>query len=428
MRYAILVLLVLAGAASGQDLIDRMVAVVDEEPIFLSDVDAAFAEDLYLMRVRGEVPPTDSARIHELKRDLLEGIIQRRIVIVKAREIGIEVTRTEIEDALDQWLQEMIEAAGSEAAFLSELEKQGMTLKDFKARYRKDIEEQLLVSRFMRSRFATVEVSEDDVVRFYENKYDSIPELPEVVGISHIIIIPRTAADREAEILARVDEAMERLRGGESFAEVAAQVSDDISTRGRGGEIGLVSPDDLQPEIAEIALTLAPGGVSEPIRTRYGFEIVKLDAKEVDRYRLRHIFLRLYPDREDSLRAFQLATEVRSRLTEGESFELLARQFSDDEETREDGGFVGEVEMSALEDAYRLGLEGLNPGDISDVVRTRHGFQILKMISRMASRKPGFEEARDWVRGLIEARRREDLFGEWLDGVRDDVYVKRYDF
>ena len=271
MRYALLILLVLASAASGQDLIDRMVAVVDEEPIFLSDVDAAFAEDLYLMRVRGQVPPTDSAEIHELKRELLEGIIQRRVVIVKAREMGLEVTRTEIEDALDEWLGEMIAGAGSEAAFLSELEKQGMTLKDFKARYRKDIEEQLLVSRFMRSRFAAVQIGEDEIARFYRNKYDSIPELPEVVGISHIIIIPKIQAQREADILGRMDRAMGRLRAGESFAEVAAQVSDDVRTRDRGGEIGLVSPDDLQPEIAEVAASLAPGDFSEPIRTRYGF-------------------------------------------------------------------------------------------------------------------------------------------------------------
>ena len=119
---------------------------------------------------------------------------------------------------------------------------------------------------------------------------------------------------------------------------------------------------------------------------------------------------------------------MRSRAASGESFESLARQYSDDEDTKEEGGYVGQVEVSALEDAYSRGLEGLDPGDVSDVIRTRFGFQILKLMARSASRRPSFEEAREWIRGVVETRKRETLFAEWIEEAREEIYVKRLEF
>ena len=425
---ALLIALFMVTAVSAEDLVDRIVAVVDEDPIFLSDVDAAMAEDLYLRSVRGEPMPEDSAEVEMMKRALLESIVDRRIVIAKARALEIEVTRTDVEDALDQWLADMMTTAGSERAFLNELERQGITLKEFKTRYRKDIEEQLLVSRFMRQEFGEIAVSEKALKRFYEDKYDSIPDLPEAVGVSHIIIVPRISAEREADALVRIDRIKERLAAGEPFEDVARETSEDLLTSDDGGAIGLVPLEDLQSEIAGIAVDLEPGEVSDAIRTRYGFEIVKLDGKEGDKYQLRHIFIKLRPVREDTLRAAELADEVQARAASGESFESLAVQYSDDDDTREQGGYVGEVEAAALDDSYRRGLEGLSPGEVSDVIRTRYGFQILKLVSRTASRRPSFDEAREWIRGVVEARRREALFTEWLEEARGEIYVKEFDF
>lgn len=425
---AVVVILAGPGGTLAQQPIDRIVAIVDEDAIFLSDVDAAVAEDLYIRSMRGESVPDDSAALEAMRLDVLESMIDRRVVIVKARDLEIEVTRTDVEDALDQWLSDMVRAAGSESAFMSELDRRGITLKDFKARYRKDIEEQLLVTRFMRQEFSDVGVAESEVRRFYETKYDSIPDLPEVVGIAHIIIMPKVSAEREDEVFARVDRIMERIRGGEAFASVAREMSDDVLTSEQGGAIGLVTLEDLKDEIADIAVGLEVGEVSDPIRTRYGIEIVKLDARENDTYSLSHIFLNLRPQREDTLAAAELAREVASRAISGESFESLARQFSDDPDTKDSGGYVGEIEVSALEETYRTSLEDLSPGEVSDVIRTKRGFQILKLISRTASRKPSFEEAQDWIRGVLDARKREARFAEWLAEARGETYVKRFEF
>ena len=352
---AIIVILCLLAPAIGlcAELVDRMVAIVDDDPILLSDLEIAVAEEIYLMRMRGEEIPEDSASVDSLRRDVLERMIDRKVVVAKAKEMGIEISRTEVEDALDRWIKDMTEAAGSEEAFAAELQRQGLTLKELKLRYRKDIEEQLLVNRFMKQQFSDIEVSEGDIVHFYETKYDSIPELPAAVGLSHIIATGGTISSRV-----------------------------DYET---GGVKWLMDPGQifaLAPEIADIARQLKPGEVSKPVRTRYGFEIVKVDTVENDRYTLRHIFVRLEMTHDDTARALKLAEDIRSRVLAGESFESLARQYSDDEQSRLNGGYLGEIDISALDQVYRDAIDEMEPGDISDVIHTDQGFQILKLVSK----------------------------------------------
>ncbi len=428
MKKSIFILcLLLPVAGFSQELIDKIVAVVDEEPILMSDIDNALDEEIYLMQMRGEAVPQDSASLDSLRKDVLERMIDRKVVVVKAKDMGIEVTRTDVEDALDRWIEDMTKAAGSKEAFMNELRRQGMTLKDLKLRYRKDIEEQLLVDRLMRQKFGNIEVSESDITRFYQNKFDSIPELPAVVGLSHIIIVPRVDSKREAEAIKRIESAHERITAGESFETVAKDVSDDALTRNNGGLIGMVSLADLREEIANIARDLGRGEVSTPVRTRYGFEIVKVDTIIDGRYKLRHIFVRLEPSHEDTSRALKLAEDIRSRAMGGESFESLARQYSDDVQTRTNGGYLGELDVSALDQVYQDAIKGMEPGDISEVIHTDQGFQILKLVSKGSSRKPSLDEARQWIRNFIETRKRQALLEKWLEEARQEVYIKYLD-
>ena len=425
---SIAVLAYLAGPAWAGEIVDRIVAVVEEEPIFLSDVDDAMAEVLYMARMRGEPMPSDSEEVAALREDLLESVIERQIVIAKARKLGLEVTRTEVQDALDDWLADLIRASGSEAAFEMELQRQGLTTKDLKAQYRKDIENQILVSRFMRQEFRNIMVSEAEIAEFYDTKPDSIPGVPEVVGLAHIIMIPKVSTEIEVRASERIDRIMARLGEDEPFGRVAEDMSDDVHTRSSGGRLGTVSLEDLQEGLARIASDLSPGEVSEPVRTRYGIEIVRLDAREGDLHTLSHIFIEMRPSREDSLEVALLAHEVRDKAQAGESFEALAEQYSDDAETRDNGGFVGEMEIGALDPQYREALSSLEPDEISEVLTTGHGFQILKLTARTTGRPPDMEGARDWIRSVLESRKREGLFQEWLEGARDEIYVKRVEF
>jgi peptidyl-prolyl cis-trans isomerase SurA len=420
-------LLLLAAPVRAQELADRVVAVVDKTPIFASDVERAVAEEVYVRGIRGEPVPADSAEMESLKERFLESLIDRRIVIAKARKEEIEVTATEVEDGLDQWLIDLSKSVGSEEAFLAELKKQGMTLGDLKARYRKEIEEQLYVSKFMRKQFGVVDVSEEEMSRFFQDKYDSIPHIPEVVGIAHIVISVKMSPRKEEEVHAKVTRAMQRLRSGEAFESVARDLSEDAATAGAGGDIGRVALSDLPPEIGRVVSGLEVGKSSEPVRTTYGIEIMKLDERADGAYKMRHIFFGFAPDARDSADARQLAEDLRARLAAGESFDSLAKAHSDDASTRDLGGRIGEIEMSGLSPAYQEALAALSPGDVSPVVLSPGGYLILNLSSRTPSRKPGYDEAKNWIRSIIEARKREKALEEWLAAARQEIYVKKLD-
>jgi peptidyl-prolyl cis-trans isomerase SurA len=406
--------------------VDRIVAVVEKNPIFQSDVEAAVAEELYLRQMRGQPLPADSAELEQVRGTVLDAIIDRQIVLEKARAEGIEVTRPEVEDALDSWVVDLMQSAGSEQAFMAELGRQGMTLRGLKDRYRKDLREQLIISKFMRSRFASVDVSDAAVREFYDTKYDSIPEIPAVVGISHILITPKPSPEKEAQTLAKVTRAVDRIEGGEQFAEVARDMSEDALTRGSGGFLGTVTREDLGPEIAEAVAGLEPGEVSAPTRTRYGYEILRVDDEEDGTIALSHIFFKLQTTHADTLAAAELAREVRERAMSGESFEDLAREYSDDDLTRDEGGYVGEVDVSSLGEPHASVVAGMSPGEVSPVLPTDYGFQIIKLVSRAETRKATFEDSEEWIRNVLESRARERQFQEWLQKMREEIFVKRY--
>jgi peptidyl-prolyl cis-trans isomerase SurA len=285
-----------------------------------------------------------------------------------------------------------------------------------------------MVSRFMRQEFRNVMITEAEIQEFYDTKPDSIPGVPEVVGLAHIIVIPRVSTEREIRASQRIDTIMERTRDGESFAAIAADMSDDAATRANGGALGTVSIGDMREDLAAIAGDLEVGEVSTPIRTQYGIEIVRLDARDGDLNTLSHIFIEMRPSREDTLAALRRAEEVRDRAVAGESFEDLAAEYSDDTETKGKGGFVGDLEIDSLDPQYRRALSGLEPGEVSEVLTTAHGFQILKLTSRTLGRPPDLEEAKDWIRSVLETRKRDELFQDWLAEARDEIYVKRMDF
>ena len=119
---------------------------------------------------------------------------------------------------------------------------------------------------------------------------------------------------------------------------------------------------------------------------------------------------------------------MRDRAAAGENFEELAAEYSDDSETKDTGGFVGDLEIGNLDPQYKEALSGLEPGEVSQVLTTAHGFQILKLTARTIGRPPDLEEAREWIRSVLESRRREELFQEWLTVARDEIYIKRMDF
>ncbi len=214
-----------------------------------------------------------------------------------------------------------------------------------------------------------------------------------------ILVSARQRGRDDADLEARFTRALERARalratlaGGRPFEEVARAESDDPATRARGGDLGTFNPGRLGAEVDPVLETLPLGVVSEPIRVPAGYVIVRLQAREFvpadDRKLVSHIVVATNYERVKRRRlggkleglAERRATELLKRARQADAdFAALAREYSEDELTRRNGGEYPGYRAGALGPEIDAALNEMQPGEVR-LVRSKRGFHLLQLV------------------------------------------------
>jgi peptidyl-prolyl cis-trans isomerase SurA len=406
-----------AGPARAET-VDRIVAVVGNEIILLSEVD----EEVYLGRLRNEVDPDDPEALAAYREDVLESKIEEKILVEKARQEGIRVTREEIDEAVDRMVGDIRGRFPDEAAFLAQLDREGMSLADLRRDYRSRVEEQLMVrqvlDRLVRGR---VRVEERDVRRYWDEHREEIPGIPAALRLRRILIRPRSS-EVDSATVQRAEIVLRRLRSGEDFATLASVFSEGPAAS-RGGDLGWFRPADLEPRLAEAVAGLQPGGLSDVVITGRGAHILKVEEQRGDELRLRQIvFLR---DETAARAAARVrAEDALRRIAAGESFAAVATEVSDDEETRERGGDLGAVPLEGIGPELRPKLDPLAPGESSGILEDREGLSIYLVEGREGERPAAFDDVRDRIELLLQQKQTREMYEQILDEARARTFVE----
>lgn len=176
---------------------------------------------------------------------------------------------------------------------------------------------------------------------------------------------------------------------GTDFAQLARDNSQDVATAKTGGNLGFVPVFDVVYPLETAIYTTPVGSISQPVRTRFGYHLIKVNSRRPSRGRARvaHILVRISPSADE---AGQKAAQERidaayARLQKGDSFELVCREVSDDATSKNNGGVLPLFEpgrwVPAFEDAA---FSLIKPGDYSKPVHTNYGWHIIKLIERRA--------------------------------------------
>ena len=209
------------------------------------------------------------------------------------------------------------------------------------------------------------------------------------VNASHILI-PVAEDAAPADTLAAYEEALairKRALAGEDFAALAKQFSKDANSTSKGGNLGYLRVFETVYSLETAAYTTPVGGISTPIRTRFGYHLIKVNDRRPSRGKVQvaHILLRLSPSADP---AGQQALKARidaiyDRLQKGESFDMLVRETSDDATSRNNGGILPMFETGRNVPAFEEAAFALTtPGSYSKPVQTNYGWHILKLITR----------------------------------------------
>jgi parvulin-like peptidyl-prolyl isomerase len=233
-------------------------ATVNGEPIYTAEVDRYVRE--IGARFGVDFSKGDAARQRQqVARSVLDQLIERTLILQEARRTGRLASDAAVEDRLRQ----IAQAFPSPEEFDRALQQQGVSRAELRDRVRFE----LTVRRILDD--LRVPAPTDQEARAYFQAHREAFDEPERVRVRHVLL--RTEAE------ARV--ALARLRAGESFAQVAKELSQDPGTRDRGGEVGLVAPGQTVPEFEQVAFRLKPGELSEPVRTSFGYHIVQVTEK-----------------------------------------------------------------------------------------------------------------------------------------------------
>ncbi len=414
-----------APATPSAQTLDEIVAVVGEGVILESELNQAVAR----IRARAggradQMPP------NILRSQVLDQLIMQRLQVQRAQERGVEISEQEIDDGIRRIAQQN---NMNMQQFTRAVAADSMTMDQLRAQIR----EELMVSKLRRQEvMSKVAVSDEDVDRYLENQSLRNAQDREY-RIRHILMPIDPGADT-ATIEATRDQ-LEALRrqivdGNADFADVAAAHSKGENALD-GGDMGWMEGDYLTRTFRDVVPTLAPGETSEVFRDDRGFHLVQVEDVRgndslanqpkvmVEEVQARHILLKPNEIR-DNERTRELARQIRERLEAGDDFAALAREYSDDSATANQGGDLGWVQpqQQRLDPVTRRQLEALAPGEVSPVFQAADGYEILKVTDRR-ERDQTREAARERVRRTLGEQKSVEEGELWLRKLRDEAYV-----
>lgn len=409
-------LCLLAGRAGAEpELLDRIVGVVDDQVVLWSELNLRTQLDL---QAQGRNPMflPETELVAENQR-VLTGMIDELIVVKKAQKDSLEVDPTLVEEHLDVEFGRIKRSIG-DVELVEMLERSGMTERQLKQRYRKQIRHRLLYEQMVSELSYRQFITRRDVESFRDSFATALPPKLSVSQINLKVTPADSVLERAREQITTIQN---ELGAGRDFAEVARQFSEDPGTATGGGDLGCFEPGTLMPEFERAAFNLRPGETSESVLTAFGFHLILLHEKRESEMCASHILVRARTTDGDGDRVQQRLEELRRRAAAGEDFAQLARDHSEDPGTARQGGLWQVLERESIPPFLVPYLTGLGLGDMSQPFFLEDGGHLLKVNDDYATLESLVREDRVGTRmeRLIEDYREEihveERLGEaWL--------------
>ncbi len=415
-----MIALLLALSVTGSGLLDRVVAVVADEPILHSQV----AEMLAGRGGGASAEPGDPAYMRAL-----EELVEEKLLVEAARQSGFYPTREEVDEMTEARMDSIRAGFGGERQLQEALSSSGLSMTEFRRRTEEIVASGRAVSDYLRFRTSRIMSSlPTEPEGYLESHADLVEEvaMPRHLAWIYLPVLPSMQSCEAAfDTLAAARERI--LAGGSAFAEEARRLSDDASS-GRGGDLGAFGRGDMTPTFEEVAFSLNAGEVSRPFRTPYGVHIMRVDTVlSSDSLAASHILRRVQRGSEDVQRTMQKADSLAELVRSGAEFSVLAAEHSVDLETRETGGDLGTVLARGWMPEVAAAVEGLQRGQISDPVMISGGSAVAVFRLEESGGDIDFSQyPESFLTDLVRSVAYESEYRSLIDSLRAEIPVLVY--
>lgn len=398
--------------------VDRIVAVVNSEVITALQLRARIEQAKRQLARQGVELPPDNV----LERQLLERLIVERAQVQLAQETSLRVDDATLERAIER-------IAGNNKLSVEQLraalEKDGVAWN----RFRDEIRTEILLTRLReREVDSRVVVTDAEIDNFIANNPDAFSG--QEFSVAHILLrTPEGATPQQIEAVARrAEQVMTRLRSGEDFARVAAEVSDAPDGLS-GGALGWRPLDRLPSLFADAVRRMQPGETSPILRSAAGLHIVRLverrgggeaAVQQLEQTRARHILIKTSEVLSDTDAEARLLA-IRERVVNGADFGELAKASSADLSAAK-GGDLGWLNPGDTVPEFERAMNALQAGEVSPPVRSPFGWHLIQVMERRVQDVTD-ERKRSAARQALRERKAEQAYEDWVRQLRDSTYV-----
>lgn len=406
-------------------VIDEIVAVVGENIVMRSELDAEYAQ------ASSEMDMYEG----DLKCEVLNQLVIQKLYLHKGAVDSIYASDDRVADELDRRIKYYATQIGGEKKLEQYL---GKSIAEYKEQMRPKIEEQMVTQQVQQGLVSAVKASPTDVRKFFADiPKDSLPEFGEEVELALVSMKPKPSAYAKQYALEKITKLRKDIMSGIYDFDYAARAnSDDKGTAINGGELGYFSRGQMVGPFERAAFKLSADSVSEIIETEYGYHILKLIDRKGEKVNARHILIKPLIVKSD-LEGLKKQMNVLLVGLKKDSITLcqVAAEYSTDNQTKDNCGFYADpstgsqqVPLAALDAVMIAKVSTLKEGEYSEPEPYEDfdgttGYRFFYLKKKVPAHKANLKDDYQKVQSLALEKKQEDTVKNWVTEYKKGVYV-----
>ncbi len=398
---------------------DKIIAIVGNDVVLQSDLNF----QLYTYMNQNNIQEVSNDMVQQV----FQSLITEKLMLAKAEQDSIFISSDEVNKQVEGRIREMVTQFGSEK---NVEEAYGLTIPKIKNLLKDQTERNIKVSRVKQAKFGYgITVTKPEVIKFYNDYKDSLPQVPETYELVQLVRIPKITEDAKFIAKEKAEKLLDSVKSGMDFSELAKKYSDDSLSALQGGSLGKSKKGSFVKEFEDAAFLLKPGEVSGIVESEFGYHIIKLNEKSGDFITAQHILVKFPRLDAADFTEINFLKDLRDKIKTGQlTFKEAVVLHSQEPKSAIDSGYIGKLSINNLNPLELAALKDLAIGEMSDPVKVGddryYGYYMYLVKDRIPQHAATLENDFILIEQYAQKYKEQKLMGEWLEELKKTIYLE----